>query len=144
MPCQAVLQPLQPGAITQAAQESCGLPCLPSIQVLDEFEGDEYYKQPVTAELAGGGSTDTIVYLWQDSLRPLLYGEWDPEQFRCDCGCLIGLFWVSTLRTRACPPHSVPAVRPLGSQSELHPSNPSLPTSPAPLPPPGSASWGGM
>lgn len=26
MPCQAALQPLQPGAITQAAQESCGLP----------------------------------------------------------------------------------------------------------------------
>ncbi|PRW18406.1 AIG2 [Chlorella sorokiniana] len=52
------------------------------MEILDEFEGDEYYKQAVAAELASGGTADTIVYLWQDSLRPLLYGEWDPEDFR--------------------------------------------------------------
>lgn len=55
--------------------------------MLDEFEGDEYYKQDVTAQLEGGGTVDTIVYLWQDSLRPLLYGDWDPDAFRCARWC---------------------------------------------------------
>ena len=54
------------------------------LQVLDEFEGEEYFKQPVEARLESppGGSCSTHVYLWQDSLRSYLYGEWDPQEFR--------------------------------------------------------------
>lgn len=52
------------------------------LEVLDEFEGDEYYKQEVEAQLEAGGTCATIVYIWQDSLRSYLYGEWDPEEFR--------------------------------------------------------------
>ena len=51
--------------------------------MLDEFEGDEYYKHGVDAVLASSGALHrTVVYLWQDSLRRHLYGEWDPELFR--------------------------------------------------------------
>ena len=66
--------------------------------IFDEFEGDEYYKLPVHAQLLENGSenvsesaaiatataTTTVpasVYIWQDSLKGLLYGEWDPEAF---------------------------------------------------------------
>lgn len=54
--------------------------------VLDEFEGDEYYKLPVRPEVlegaGAGGAEDAVVYLWQQPLRHLLYGDdWDPEAF---------------------------------------------------------------
>lgn len=53
------------------------------LEVLDEFEGEEYFKEGVEARLAGSGAAvPTTVYLWQDRLRPLLYGEWDPQEFR--------------------------------------------------------------
>lgn len=54
--------------------------------MLDEFEGDEYYKQPVQAQLGAGGAVETVVYVWQDALRGYMYGEWDPEAFRCGRG----------------------------------------------------------
>lgn len=50
--------------------------------MFDEFEGDEYFKQQVQAELDNGDSCDAVVYLWQDSLRSYLEGEWDPHAFR--------------------------------------------------------------
>ena len=54
--------------------------------ILDEFEGDEYYKFPVQPQIldgpASGTTAEASVYIWQDSLRPLLYGKWDPEVFR--------------------------------------------------------------
>lgn len=85
--CAPCLLLLPPGAghrlsSAQQTEVSTFLRFLPP-QVLDEFEGEEYYKQEVVAQLEGGGTAKTIVYLWQDSLRPLLYGQWDPEQFRC-------------------------------------------------------------
>jgi gamma-glutamylcyclotransferase (GGCT)/AIG2-like uncharacterized protein YtfP len=51
--------------------------------VFDEFEGDEYYKLPVQPQLLeqGGDAVAASVYIWQDSLRSYLYGEWDPEAF---------------------------------------------------------------
>ncbi|KAL4458037.1 hypothetical protein ABPG75_012902 [Micractinium tetrahymenae] len=53
------------------------------LEMLDEFEGEEYFKEGVEARLVqSGGAVPTLAYLWQDRLRPLLYGEWDPEQFR--------------------------------------------------------------
>lgn len=52
------------------------------LEVLDEFEGEEYFKEEVQAQLEGGATCTTIVYLWQDRLRPVLYGEWDPHEFR--------------------------------------------------------------
>ena len=51
-------------------------------QMFDEFEGDEYYKEGVEARLEGGAACPTTVYIWQDSLRSYLYGEWDPQEFR--------------------------------------------------------------
>lgn len=88
-----------------ALQQSCSAPtaCSPILhhptpQVLDEFEGEEYRKEAVAARLLGtpaqrgasssseggegGAEVDTIVYIWQDSLRGHLYGEWDPQEFR--------------------------------------------------------------
>ena len=54
--------------------------------ILNEFEGDEYYQFPVQPDILDGplsGTTaEASVYIWQDSLRPLLYGDWDPEAFR--------------------------------------------------------------
>ncbi|PSC72734.1 AIG2 [Micractinium conductrix] len=53
------------------------------LEMFDEFEGDEYFKQDVQAELLeSGDSMPTSIYIWQDRLRPLLQGEWDPEAFR--------------------------------------------------------------
>jgi gamma-glutamylcyclotransferase (GGCT)/AIG2-like uncharacterized protein YtfP len=62
--------------------------------VFDEFEGEEYYKLPIQPQLiseengneiasttAPAPVIDASVYIWQDSLRDLLYGEWDPEAF---------------------------------------------------------------
>lgn len=64
--------------------------------VFDEFEGDEYYKLPVqpqvmledgnessgtTAAATAAATVFASVYIWQDSLRGLLYGVWDPEYF---------------------------------------------------------------
>ena len=77
--------------------------------MLDEFEGDEYTKEPVEATLlqaaasgsgpgsgeegapsggggaggAGAAAVGTVAYIWVDSLRGYLYGEWDPQEFRC-------------------------------------------------------------
>jgi hypothetical protein len=76
---------------TFACSSTCHHTCAPSPapssllpQVLDEFEGEEYFKQPVEARLDSppGGSCSTHVYLWQDSLHSYLYGEWDPQEFR--------------------------------------------------------------
>ncbi|KAL4432856.1 hypothetical protein ABPG77_008182 [Micractinium sp. CCAP 211/92] len=53
------------------------------LEVLDEFEGEEYFKEGVEARLLQSGTAlHTTVYLWQDRLRPLLFGEWDPQEFR--------------------------------------------------------------
>ncbi|EFN58718.1 hypothetical protein CHLNCDRAFT_140371 [Chlorella variabilis] len=52
------------------------------LEMFDEFEGDEYYKEGVEARLEGGAACPTTVYIWQDSLRSYLYGEWDPQEFR--------------------------------------------------------------
>lgn len=58
--------------------------------VLDQFEGEEYYKtdaRPMLLEqcealgLAAGSCIDTSIYIWRHSLRHLLHGEWDPEGF---------------------------------------------------------------
>ena len=49
--------------------------------VFDEFEGDEYRKVAVTPQLPDGSTEEASVYIWQDSLRSYLYGEWDPEAF---------------------------------------------------------------
>jgi hypothetical protein len=54
---------------------------LPLFQMFDEFEGDEYFKDRVQAELDSGGTCDAVVYLWQDSLHSYLCGEWDPQTF---------------------------------------------------------------
>lgn len=72
----------------------CLLPhCSQSQQMLDEFEGDEYTKEAVTATLlpqpgssssGSGDSVETFVYLWQDALQGYLYSEWDPQHFRRD------------------------------------------------------------
>ncbi|KAI3435498.1 hypothetical protein D9Q98_001564 [Chlorella vulgaris] len=77
-----------PGTVKAAQSQVQGL-CLfdlqqDELQVLDEFEGDEYYKEEVEAQLLDGGTTTATVYLWQDSLRSYLYGAggWDPEAFR--------------------------------------------------------------
>lgn len=48
----------------------------------DEFEGEEYYKAQVQPQLADGSSVEAEVYLWQEKLRPLLYGEWSEDDFR--------------------------------------------------------------
>jgi len=61
--------------------------------VFDAFEGDEYYKQSVTAELPASvdeeeardkpETIDTFLYCWSDSLRSqLLNEEWSYERFR--------------------------------------------------------------
>lgn len=59
--------------------------------IFDEFEGDEYYKITVQPQLiledgnetptTTPASTTVSAYVWQDSLRDLLYGEWDPDAF---------------------------------------------------------------
>lgn len=55
------------------------------LEILDAFEGEEYYKHPVKVVLKSSNkSLDTVMYLWQNSLRSLLLpGEdWDPEAFK--------------------------------------------------------------
>ena len=59
------------------------------MEIFDEFEGEEYYKFPVQPQLLDTLPPDTTpttvpasVYIWQDSLKHLLYGEWDPDHFR--------------------------------------------------------------
>lgn len=125
--------------------------------MLDEFEGDEYYKQDVTAQLEGGGTVDTIVYLWQDSLRPLLYGDWDPDAFRCarwcsehhrknkgissllHSGCLLGGTRAGWWRQDQALPGSCTAHR----QGGLTPDATALPLSAPPACLAGSGSWSG-
>eukprot|EP00887_Chlorella_sp_A99_P001493 scaffold8.g1493.t1 len=53
------------------------------MDMFDDFEGEEYFKEAVQPQLEDGSSVDAIVYVWQDSLRPLLYPpDWSPEEFR--------------------------------------------------------------
>ena len=58
--------------------------------ILDQFEGEEYYKTNTRATLlesceslglSAGLGVDVNIYIWQHSLRNLLRGEWDPEEF---------------------------------------------------------------
>ena len=59
------------------------------MDVFDEFEGDEYYKVPVEPQplvpedVFNAAPIHASVYVWQDSLKPLLLeSPWDPEAFR--------------------------------------------------------------
>ena len=51
--------------------------------IFDEFEGDEYFKVSVRPTLLENDDDagEASVYIWQHSLRNLLYGEWDPVAF---------------------------------------------------------------
>jgi len=65
------------------------------LEILDAFEGEEYYKVPIKAILLQQQSAtappsiksttkevETFVYIWQESLRHLLLPqEWDPDFF---------------------------------------------------------------
>lgn len=66
------------------------------LEILDAFEGDEYYKVPIKATLLQQKSTtesatiqstitkevETFVYIWQKSLMHLLLPKgWDPDVF---------------------------------------------------------------
>jgi hypothetical protein len=56
------------------------------LEVLDEYEGEEYYKmvvRPTIIEESQDVDTvvDSIIYIWRESLRYLLKGSWDPEAF---------------------------------------------------------------
>ena len=50
--------------------------------------------------LESGDSMPTSIYIWQDRLRPLLQGEWDPEAFRCAL-CMPGVLLLMPCLLRA-------------------------------------------
>lgn len=47
-----------------------------------EFEGDEYYKADAKPVLEDGVAAHTSIYVWQESARHMLYGEWDYQDWR--------------------------------------------------------------
>ncbi|KAK9824562.1 hypothetical protein WJX72_011320 [[Myrmecia] bisecta] len=52
------------------------------IEILDEYEDEDYFKDAASPVLEDGNSVDADVYLFKDNLRHLLYGDWDYDQFR--------------------------------------------------------------
>ncbi|KAK9839182.1 hypothetical protein WJX84_007329 [Apatococcus fuscideae] len=52
------------------------------LDVLDEYEDDEYYKDVVEVETSSGRNVHAYVYIWQDHLRHKLSGSWSYEDFR--------------------------------------------------------------
>lgn len=127
------------GAPLAAAQASCQ-PRFPAAhppattrhQMLDEFEGEEYYKEGVRAQLEGGGApAATYVYLWRDHLRAYLHGpDWEPQEFRCLGG---GGGWMSARRGRCRVVQGGWAQRSTGWPCMLHAHPPGLPACPPPL-----------
>lgn len=57
------------------------------LEVLDEYEGEEYFKMAVRPVIDveevhdANKSLESIIYVWREDLRHLLKGSWDPEGF---------------------------------------------------------------
>ncbi|KAK9811051.1 hypothetical protein WJX73_009402 [Symbiochloris irregularis] len=52
------------------------------LDVFDEFEDIEYTRDEVLVTGENGAHKKAFVYVWKDTLRHLLYGEWDYNEFR--------------------------------------------------------------
>ncbi|KAL3139669.1 hypothetical protein ABBQ38_003985 [Trebouxia sp. C0009 RCD-2024] len=60
----------------------CGL-SEQEFEILDEYEDEDYYRTQTTAHRQDNGAeVPADIYVWKDSLRDLLYGLWDYEEFR--------------------------------------------------------------
>lgn len=60
----------------------CGL-SEQEFHILDEYEDEDYYRTQATAHRQDTGEDiPADIYCWKDSLRDLLYGSWDYEEFR--------------------------------------------------------------
>lgn len=60
----------------------CGL-SEKEFEILDEYEDEDYFRTKCTAyEKDTGKEVAADIYVWKDSLRHLLYGSWDYEEFR--------------------------------------------------------------
>lgn len=52
------------------------------LEIFDEFEDVEYYRDSVKVTTEGGHSRNAFVYVWKDAGRHLLYGNWDYDEFQ--------------------------------------------------------------
>lgn len=52
-------------------------------EILDEYEDEDYYRTKITAyNKDASEQIEADIYVWKDSLRNMLYGSWDYEEFR--------------------------------------------------------------
>ncbi|GMH37120.1 hypothetical protein BSKO_04993 [Bryopsis sp. KO-2023] len=51
------------------------------MQILDDYEGPEYFRENVTVEVDGDGNRDAFIYLWKEHLSDQLLGDWSFEDF---------------------------------------------------------------